>query len=81
MSRRARLRVGFLVCVLTSARRASLISIAHRLNAVTTADQIVVLENGRVTQRGAHAELLAQEGTYRNFISLRREAADWTLAI
>ena len=59
----------------------SLISIAHRLNAVTTADQIVVLENGRVTQRGTHAEPLAQEGAYRNFISFRREAVDWTLAI
>jgi ATP-binding cassette subfamily B protein len=59
----------------------TLISIAHRLNTVTTADQIVVLEGGRITQRGTHEELLAQEGTYRNFISLRREAADWTLAI
>ncbi len=58
----------------------TLISIAHRLNTVTSADQIIVLEDGRITQRGTHEELLAQEGTYRNFIALRREAAGWTLA-
>lgn len=58
----------------------TLISIAHRLNTVTSADQIVVLEDGRITQRGTHDELLAQEGTYRNFIALRREAADWALS-
>lgn len=61
-------------------RDKTLISIAHRLNTVASADQILVLENGRITQRGTHDELLAQEGMYANFIRLRQEAAGWTLA-
>ena len=38
------------------------------------------LEDGRITQRGTHKELLTQEGAYRNLIALRREAVGWTLA-
>jgi len=36
--------------------------IAHRLNAVRGADQILVLENGQIVQRGKHQELIQQEG-------------------
>jgi ATP-binding cassette subfamily B protein len=43
--------------------RTSLV-IAHRLSTVRNADQILVVEDGRVTQRGTHAELLAEGGTY-----------------
>ncbi|HEY6933951.1 MAG TPA: ABC transporter ATP-binding protein [Marmoricola sp.] len=43
--------------------RTSLV-IAHRLSTVRNADQILVVEGGRVAQRGTHAELLAQGGTY-----------------
>ena len=39
--------------------------IAHRIQSVMDADLILVLEHGRVVQRGAHDELLAQEGIYR----------------
>lgn len=60
-------------------RGKTLITIAHRLNTVEAADQIVVVDKGRVVERGTHAELLAQPGIYRDFIELRREAAGWTL--
>lgn len=41
--------------------------IAHRLEPVSTAEQIVVFADGRAVQRGTHDELLAEEGLYRSF--------------
>jgi subfamily B ATP-binding cassette protein MsbA len=45
--------------------------IAHRLSTVRNADQIVVLEAGRVAQQGQHEELLAQGGLYRELYELQ----------
>jgi len=58
----------------------TLISIAHRLTTVRDADQILVVEDGHITQRGTHNELINREGTYRNFLKLRAEAIGWKLA-
>ena len=44
--------------------------IAQRLRTVMRADQIVVLDHGRVVQRGTHAELLQQDGLYRQIFDL-----------
>ncbi len=43
----------------------SVIVIAHRLSTIVAADRILVFENGRITQRGTHAQLLAAPGRYR----------------
>jgi len=45
--------------------------IAHRIQSVMNADLILVLEQGRIAQRGAHAELLRQEGLYRRIYDLQ----------
>ena len=55
----------------------TVIMIAHRLKTVEHADQILVVDRGKIVQQGTHEELMKQEGIYRNFISERREAASW----
>src|SRR5690606_401817 len=42
--------------------------IAHRLNTITQADKIVVLEKGKISQIGSHEELSKQEGLYRKLV-------------
>lgn len=52
----------------TLAGERTTITIAHRLSTVRHADQIVVLNNGRVVERGNHDELLALDGTYAELV-------------
>jgi ATP-binding cassette subfamily B protein len=54
--------------------------IAHRLSTVVDADEIVVLENGQVAERGRHAELLAHRGLYAAMWARQAEAAETAAA-
>ena len=58
----------------------TIIMIAHRLKTVRNADQILVLDNAHIVQRGTHAELIQQKGLYADFVSARQEAIGWKLA-
>jgi ATP-binding cassette subfamily B protein len=55
------------------------LTVAHRLSTIVGADQILVLEHGRITERGSHAQLLAANGAYARMWALqqqRREGRD-----
>ena len=60
-------------------REKTVVVIAHRLATIEHADQILVVEDGTVVQRGTHEELLAQEGVYRLFVEARAEAEGWKI--
>ncbi|MBQ3842512.1 MAG: ABC transporter ATP-binding protein [Ruminiclostridium sp.] len=57
----------------------TVIMIAHRLKTVENADQIFVIDHGKIVQHGRHNELMNEDGIYRRFIGERKEAAGWKL--
>ena len=60
-------------------REKTVIMIAHRLKTVRNADQIVVIDKGRIAEQGKHEELVAKGGIYASFIDSRKEAVSWKL--
>ena len=57
----------------------TVIVIAHRLNTIIGADQILVLDKGIISERGNHKELLAQNGWYARMISEQTKAREWSI--
>ena len=57
----------------------TVIMIAHRLKTVRNADQIVVINKGRIAEQGKHEDLIAKGGIYAKFIDTRKEAVSWKL--
>ncbi|MCR5437047.1 MAG: ABC transporter ATP-binding protein/permease [Treponema sp.] len=65
------------VTELTKAK--TVIMIAHRLKTVRNADQIIVIDKGRITEKGKHDELVKKGGIYARFIDSRKEAVSWKI--
>lgn len=60
-------------------RDKTIIMIAHRLKTVRHADQILVVDDGKIVQQGKHEELIGQKGIYADFVLGRNEAIGWKL--
>lgn len=58
----------------------TLIVIAHRLSTIRDADQILVVDNGKIVEKGVHGELIKQKGIYQKFWNIRQKARNWKLA-
>ena len=57
----------------------TVIVIAHRLATIENADQILVINDGHIVQKGTHRQLVGQEGLYQRFIKLRKQAEGWSI--
>lgn len=57
----------------------TVITIAHKLSTIRGADCIYVVENGRIVQKGTHAQLLGEDGLYRRYLSIREASVGWQL--
>lgn len=60
-------------------RDKTIIMIAHRLKTVRNADQILVVDEGRIVQKGKHEELIGQKGIYADFVLGRQEKIGWNI--
>ena len=58
----------------------TLIVIAHRLSTIRDAEQILVIDNGKLVQHGKHDELVLQEGIYQKYWNIRQNAKAWKVA-
>lgn len=57
----------------------TVIMIAHRLRTVVDADQILVLENGKLVEYGTHEELMAKKGLYQKLYHIQQESLGWAV--
>ena len=53
--------------------------IAHRLSTVVDADEILVIDNGKIAEKGKHEELLAKNGVYKKLWEEYQRSVNWKL--
>ena len=61
-------------------RGKTIITIAHRLATIRNADQILVVDDGRIAECGTHDELIQREGLYKKFTEIRERAEGWRIS-
>lgn len=59
-------------------RGKTLLVIAHRLNTIRGADEILVIDHGRIAQSGTHDVLIKEAGIYRSFVTVRENSMGWS---
>ena len=57
----------------------TVIVIAHRMATIENADQILVLDDGHIVQKGTHQQLAGQDGLYKRFVKIRELAEGWSI--
>lgn len=60
-------------------REKTIIMIAHRLKTVRRADQIIVVDKGKIVQQGTHQQLIGEAGIYKRFVEERKQAVSWKI--
>ena len=58
----------------------TIVTIAHRLATIEQADQILVVDDGQIVQRGTHTELVAVPGKYKDFVDIRSQSEGWKIS-
>ena len=58
----------------------TLLVIAHRLNTICNANQIIVIADGKIEAKGTHSQLLCDSETYKKFVSGRQKASNWKIS-
>ncbi len=59
----------------------TIIMIAHSLKIIRLADQILVIDHGRIAQKGKHEQLIAEPGIYADFVGGKKQTVDRKLKI
>lgn len=57
----------------------TVLMIAHRLSSITDADNILVIDKGKIAEQGTHAELLNKQGVYNNMWNEYQQSVRWTI--
>lgn len=57
----------------------TIVTIAHRLATIENADQILVVEDGKIAEAGTHAQLISRDGVYKRFTEIRKNAEGWSI--
>ena len=60
-------------------KKKTILMIAHRLKTVRSADQIIVVDIGKIAEQGTHTSLMRKDGIYRRFIDARKLAVSWKI--